>query len=234
MGMARQSVANPHRIYGWLRTTSSNDMVRATMARPPWLLLLALLVAPGLASALGLGEIKLSSGLNQRLSAEIPMFSLRPNDVDGMQIVLGSAEQFRRAGVERPFSLTKLRFKSEDFGDGTGMIRLTTQNAVAEPFLNFLIEVNWPTGRLVREFTLLLDPPVYGAAIRQTVARAVPTLQPPAPRALAPRTSSAVANNATSSVRPAASPFTQRVGPAPQAPPVRATACSRQQHWHPQ
>ena len=133
--------------------------------------------------ALGLGEIKISSGLNQRLSAEIPMFSLRPNDVDGMQIVLGSAEQFRRAGVARPFSLTKLRFQTEDFGDGKGVIRVSTQSAVNEPFLDFLVEVNWPSGRLVREFTVLLDPPVYGAAIRQTVARTVPTVQPSAPTA---------------------------------------------------
>ena len=158
------------------------------MVRPSSLLLLVLLIAPGWAAALGLGEIKLGSNLNQRLQAEIPLYSVRPNDVEGMRIALASPELFRRAGVERAFHLTRIKFNVVDNGDGTGSLRLSTDKVVNEPFLNFLLEVQWPNGRLVREFTLLLDPPVYGAAISSTIARSVPTVRPtaPAPRELGP------------------------------------------------
>jgi pilus assembly protein FimV len=154
------------------------------MVRRLTLLFLAVLLVPGWAGALGIGEINLSSRLNQPLQAEIPLYAVRPNDVEGMKIALASAAQFRRAGVERLFYLTRVRFAAEDTGDGTGRIRVTTDRPVNEPFLNFLVEVDWPTGRLVREFTLLLDPPVYGAAVRSTVATAVPNVAPRQPRQL--------------------------------------------------
>lgn len=155
------------------------------MVRPSSsLLLLLLLLAPGWAVGLGLGEIKLGSNLNQRLHAEIPLFALRPNDVEGMRIALASAELFRRAGVERAFHLTSLRFQTVDNGDGTGSIKITTPKVVNEPFLNFLLKVQWPNGRLVREFTLLLDPPVYGARLNAIVAQTVPTVRSAPPKKL--------------------------------------------------
>jgi pilus assembly protein FimV len=162
-------------------------------------------MVPGWAGALGLGEITLSSRLNQPLQAEIPLYAVRPNDVGGMKIALASAAQFRRAGVERPFYLTRINFAAEDNGDGSGRIRVSTNRPVNEPFLNFLVEVDWQTGRLVREFTLLLDPPVYGAAMRSKIARVAPTVAPNQPRQVA--TASTVH---TASVAQSSGPFANR------------------------
>ena len=115
--------------------------------------------------ALGLGNIEVNSTLNEPLRARINLSALQVGDLDGMQVRLASAEQFKRAGIQRPFQLSKLRFKAVEGSDGGGHITVTTRDPVVEPFLNFLVEVAWPRGRIVREYTILLDPPVYGAAI---------------------------------------------------------------------
>ncbi len=110
--------------------------------------------------ALGLGDIHVNSALNQNLDASIDLLSVEKGRLDDIRVTLASPKAFERAGVERPYLLTNLRFKPERLPDGSSVIRVTTQNPVREPFLNFLVEVNWPKGRVVREYTLLLDPPV--------------------------------------------------------------------------
>ncbi|MDX1434891.1 MAG: hypothetical protein R3286_20790, partial [Gammaproteobacteria bacterium] len=126
---------------------------------------LFLLFIPAGAWALGLGNIEVSSTLNEPLQARIDLNALHSGDLDSMQVQLASAEQFRRAGIERPFQLSKLKFTTVADGPDAGHIAITTRDPVVEPFLNFLVEVTWPRGRIVREYTVLLDPPVYGAAI---------------------------------------------------------------------
>ncbi|MEM7206750.1 MAG: FimV/HubP family polar landmark protein [Pseudomonadota bacterium] len=111
--------------------------------------------------ALGLGNIEMLSALNQPLEAEIELLSVREGETDGMIATLGSQEAFLRAGLDRPFILTQLRFNVEERNDGTPYIRVISKKPIVEPFLNFLIEVDWPRGRLVREYTVLLDPPVF-------------------------------------------------------------------------
>ncbi len=149
---------------------------------------LALLLAasPGAVLALGLGNVEVSTSLNEPLRAEIPLSGLRGGDVEDIDVRLGTAEQFRRAGLERPFYLSRLRFKVVVEGELKAHIEVTTPDRITEPFLNFLVEVNWPAGRMVREYTLLLDPPVYGAAISTAVQQSVPTVEafpePPAVR----------------------------------------------------
>ncbi|MEM7293746.1 MAG: hypothetical protein AAF420_10200, partial [Pseudomonadota bacterium] len=115
----------------------------------------------GNAHALGLGDIEMMSALNQPLDAEIELLSVREGETEGMIATLASQEAFLRAGIDRPFVLTQLRFSVEKRGDGTPYISVTSKKPVVEPFLNFLIEVDWPRGRLVREYTVLLDPPVF-------------------------------------------------------------------------
>ena len=116
------------------------------------------------AHALGLGEIELNSHLNQKLSAEIPLTEPGELGPEEILVSLGSPEDFERAGVERFFYLTDLRF--EVFTDGRGpRIRLTSRQPVTEPYLNFIVEVLWPKGRMLKEFTLLLDPPTYQAGV---------------------------------------------------------------------
>lgn len=114
--------------------------------------------------ALGVGEIELNSHLNQKLAAEIPLLDASGLRADEVLVSLGSSEDFERAGVERFYYLTDLRF--EVFIDGRGpRIRVTSRQPVTEPYLNFIVEVLWPNGRMLKEFTLLLDPPTYEAAV---------------------------------------------------------------------
>src|SRR5688572_12902834 len=113
------------------------------------------------AHALSLGDIEVYSALNQPLEAEILLTSVRPGETEGMLIRLASEEAFVQAGVERPFYLTKIKFRLESKPDGTEYILATTDNPVREPFLSFLIDIDWPRGHLVREYTVLLDPPVF-------------------------------------------------------------------------
>ncbi len=116
------------------------------------------------AQALGVGEIELNSHLNQRLSAEIPLVEAGELGPEEVLVSLGTPEDFERAGVERFFYLTDMRF--EVFSDGRGpRIRITSRQPVTEPYLNFIVEVLWPKGRMLKEFTILLDPPTYQAGI---------------------------------------------------------------------
>ena len=106
--------------------------------------------------ALGLGELTLDSSLSQPLKAEVHLVDTKGLTEWDIKPSLASQEDFDRAGVDRVFFLTKIDFKVE--GD---RILLTTRESINEPFLNFLIELNWPAGRVLREYTVLLDPPTY-------------------------------------------------------------------------
>ncbi len=118
------------------------------------------LLSPVGVYALGLGDIHLGSALNQRLNAEITVHLARTEELDDIKIELASSEAFARAGLDRPFLLSGLRFSPVQNSDGETIIAVTSREPIREPFLNFLVEVNWPKGRLVREYTVLLDPPV--------------------------------------------------------------------------
>ncbi|MEW6353311.1 MAG: FimV/HubP family polar landmark protein [Pseudomonadota bacterium] len=147
-----------------------------------WTLLLTTLtcLAPASVFALGLGEITVHSGLNQSLNAEIELLSARPEEVDNITVTLAGAEAFAAAGVDRPFLLTLLRFKVEQRANGTPYIKVYTQEPIKEPYLDYLIEVNWPAGRLLRQYTVLLDPPNLMAA-QQPVIRAPQARSEPVP-----------------------------------------------------
>jgi len=117
------------------------------------------LLAPLSANALGIGDIRLHSALNQSLNAEIPIVTSGGEDISEMKVSLASQEAFERAGIEKHYSLSKLRFKPLQKEDGSYVILVTSSDSIREPFLNFMIEVHWPQGRMQREFTVLLDPP---------------------------------------------------------------------------
>jgi len=119
------------------------------------------LVFPVSAYALGLGGLTLESTLNQKLDASIELLSVSDKDLAELSIQLASPAVYQRMGIERTVQLEQLRFDVVEGDDGKMRIHVTTPLTVTEPFLNFLIEVNWPSGRLIREFTVLLDPPVF-------------------------------------------------------------------------
>jgi len=117
------------------------------------------LLAPLGANALGIGDIRLHSALNQSLNAEIPLETSGDDELSSIRVTLASPEAFSRAGIERHYSLSKLRFTPQQRADGSYVIKVSSLESIREPFLNFMIEVHWPQGRLQREFTVLLDPP---------------------------------------------------------------------------
>lgn len=106
--------------------------------------------------ALGLGEMTLDSALNQPLNASVDLIDVQGLTNAEIKPRLASAEDFERAGIDRYQFLTQMKFSVN--GD---RILITTRDPVNEPFLNFLVELNWPAGRVLREYTVLLDPPVF-------------------------------------------------------------------------
>lgn len=153
---------------------------------------------------LGLGEITLRSALNQPLEAEIALLALRPDETDSVTVKLASNATFEQSGVERTPLHSELRFKLQQKATGDYYIRAYTQPPVKEPFVNFLVEINWSAGRLVREYTVLLDPPTLMAA--------------PAPRIQTPRTQSSSSTAARPIASPAAAVEPERITRAQTSP----------------
>ncbi|UCP00046.1 peptigoglycan-binding protein LysM [Metapseudomonas lalkuanensis] len=186
----------------------------------------------GVANALGLGEVTLRSSLNQPLEAEIELLEVRDLASAEVKPNLASAEDFSKAGVDRQYFLQDLKFTPVLKPNGRSVIRVTSSKPVREPYLNFLVEVLWPNGRLLREYTLLLDPPLYSPQAAAAAAPKIPVAAPaPAPRpAVAPApvrtTPAAPVAAAPRPSAPAAAPAT-----APKAPTDQYRTTSRDTLW---
>ncbi|QJD58096.1 FimV family protein [Pseudomonas sp. gcc21] len=139
------------------------------------------LMSSNMALALGVGDINLRSALNQPLEAEIELLQVKDLSSEEILPTLASVDDFGRAGIDRAFFLTDLNFTPVIKPDGRAVIKVTSSRPVNEPFLNFLMEVRWPSGRVLREFTVLLDPPLYQSS-SAPVAAAAPVTPPSAPR----------------------------------------------------
>ena len=120
-----------------------------------------LLTLPSAAFALGLGDIRLLSPLNAPLDAEIEVLDATPEDLQTLQAQIASRDKFAQHGVEWPTFLSSVQVKTNRTGDGHALIKLKSTDAITEPFITLLIEVNWARGHVMREYTMLLDPPVF-------------------------------------------------------------------------
>lgn len=120
----------------------------------------AALGMPQTSQALGLGQIETRSYLNQPLDASVMLQSSAADNLDSLSIRLANEQAFKRAGIPRPYELTQLKFKLERDRQGQPYIRISTPRPINEPFLSFLLEIEWDRGRLLREYTILLDPPM--------------------------------------------------------------------------
>src|SRR5208283_1524644 len=170
----------------------------------PRMMLMACLLSlsslwPSLSCALGLGEIHLNSALNEPMNAEIDLIAATPDELTALRASLAGRDSFTRYGIDRPPFLSTLTFKVGKSKDGRDVLLVHSTDAIPEPFVTFLVEVNWARGRLMREYTVLLDPPVYtpgenansaAPVMAPTTAAAPPAVPaPPAPRKQpAPRT----------------------------------------------
>ena len=168
----------------------------------------------GFASALGLGELTLRSALNQPFRAEILVRDVGELDVEEIKIALADDTAFENAGVERSQFLSSLEFQVELLGGGNGKIIVTTTKTVQEPYLDFIVEVRWPSGKINREYTVLLDLPVFSPAssaptvnVARSVPQSTPVVKSPVPKAMPAREpggSIGVANRIAPQVRDAA------------------------------
>jgi pilus assembly protein FimV len=110
--------------------------------------------------ALGLGEIHLNSALNEPMNADIDIIAATPEELTALRATLAPREAFTRYGIDRPPFLSSFTFKVTK-KDGRDVLNVRSGESVPEPFVTFLVDVNWARGHLMREYTVLLDPPVY-------------------------------------------------------------------------
>jgi pilus assembly protein FimV len=175
------------------------------------------------ANAAGLGKLTVLSALGQPLRAEIELTAVSNEEAAGLVAKLASSEAYRAANVEFNPALLSLRFAVEQRG-GRQFVRITSPQPLNEPFVDLLLELSWNNGRLVREYTFLLDP----AELRATQSAQVTPSAPAAPNARPARGSAAVpAAAAAAEPAPAARP--QRSARAEQTagePAMRTTAAA--------
>ena len=169
-------------------------------------LISAILLTPAAALGLGLGEIRLNSSLNEPLSAEIDLVAATPEELATLNAELASTEVFTRYGLDRPAWLSSLEFSVGRGQDGRSVLLVRSRDAISEPFVSFLIDVNWPRGRLLREYTVLLDPPAMLAPGDSPAAApiAAATTTPQQPAAAAPAPAPAPATPPAQETAPAA------------------------------
>jgi pilus assembly protein FimV len=185
--------------------------------KPIAVLRLVLVVAfslPLLAQAAGLGRLSVQSFLGQPLRAEIEIVSLLPGEESSLEARLASANAFQQAGIEFSPALASMRFEIVKVG-GRPTLRVTTRQPVNDPFLDILIELRWATGLLVREYTVLLDPPDY---LPQQPAAAAPV-----PRAAPAPTAAPAAAAPSAPAAPAPAPAAP-AAETPAAPPAAVAA----------
>lgn len=137
--------------------------------RPITYLSAALLaLASSSAMALGLGDIRVLSRPGQPLLAEIPVVSADPSELENLRVALASPVTFERVGLQRPTGLvSELQFELTRNAQGRAVVRVTSQTPVESPSLSFLIEADWGQGRLVREYSALVDAPASALAVAE-------------------------------------------------------------------
>lgn len=133
------------------------------------LLAAALLAVPLFAHAVGLGRLTVLSALGQPLNAEVQVVALQSGEEDSLRAAMASQAAFSSAGIQFNPALLDVKFAIER-RDGQVMLHLSTPRPVNDPFLDMLIELQWASGRLVREYTVLLDPPNYAKGPQAIVA----------------------------------------------------------------
>src|ERR1700729_2807696 len=193
---------------------------------PRLMLLMACLLAPALSWSLGLGEIHLNSALNEPRNAESDTIAPGPEELSALRASLAPKDAFPRYGIDKPPFLSTLTFKVGKSKDGRDVLLVRSTDSIPEPFVTFLVEVNWARGRLMREYTVLLDPPVYTPGERASSAApvAAATTAPSEPAtAPTPR----VKTTPLPATPPPTPPPPPPAPPPPPPPPRRASRSGR-------
>ena len=138
-------------------------------------------LSSGMAHALGLGELTLKSTLNQPLVAEIELLDVKDLTVAEVVPSLASPEDFAKAGVDRQAFLNDLTFTPVLNASGKSILRVTSSKPLSEPMVKFLVQVMWPNGRLLRDYSVLLDPSKFSPQTAEAAAQPAPTQTVTAP-----------------------------------------------------
>ncbi len=141
-----------------------------------------LVFASPMAMALGLGDIDMQSALNQPMQAVIKLTSSAGTRLSDIKVSLASLEAHQRAGLTKAQVLTSFHFNVEKDTAGNAVVHVTSSDPIREPYLEFLLELDWPKGRLLRQYTVLVDPPVTmpAAAPVTSPAQSRPAVATPA------------------------------------------------------
>ena len=200
---------------------------RARGAKRPLLYLSTALLALASSSALalGLGDIRVLSKPGQPLLAEIPVVSADPSELENLRVALASPVTFERVGLQRPTGLVgELQFELTRNAQGRAVVRVTSQTPVETPSLSFLIEADWGQGRLVREYSALVDAPSSALAVAEPeIVAPAGTLSNTIAREGTPSRAaaeSASAPAASTAATPAPAPARPRAVAAPAAAPA--------------
>ncbi len=118
-----------------------------------------LMLSPLAVQAAGLGKLSVKSALGQPLNAEIELLATDKAELAALTARMAGSDAFRNAKIEPAAALSSLKFTVEKKADGRPVLKITSSNPINDPFLDMLIELDWATGRMVREYTVLLDPP---------------------------------------------------------------------------
>ncbi|MHC8354770.1 FimV/HubP family polar landmark protein [Pseudomonas sp. LB3P81] len=132
-------------------------------------------LSSGMAHALGLGELTLKSSLNQPLVAEIELLDVKELTAAEVVPSLASPEDFAKAGVDRQAFLNDLSFTPVLNASGKSVLRVTSSKPLSEPMVKFLVQVVWPNGRLLRDYSVLLDPSKFSPQTAEAAAQPAPT-----------------------------------------------------------
>ena len=146
-------------------------------AKHGWLAV-ACALAPSIACAAGLGKITVHSALGQPLRAEIEVVSLQPGEAESLTAKLAPVAAFKQADIDFNVALQSVKFAVERRPGGAFVLVMSSPQPLNEPYVDMLIEMNWSSGRLLREYTFLLDPPEYKGQIAIAAAPAAPAKAP--------------------------------------------------------
>ena len=137
------------------------------------------------ALALGLGKLTVQSGLGQPLSARIELTAAQKEELDSLAARVAEPSVYRENNVHYSPAVSRARVAVEQGANNTAYLRISTPQAVNDPYLDLIVEVNWATGRVVRNYTFLLDPP--GTGETQAIEPVAPIRAPAQPAAVSRR-----------------------------------------------
>src|SRR5690606_16877983 len=165
-GATRAGGASPTSPRRAVILAAMNQEVRGVMRPLKYLSTALLALASSSAMALGLGDIRVLSRPGQPLLAEIPVISADPSELENLRVGLAAPATFERVGLQRPSGLVgELQFELTRNAQGRAVVRVTSHTPVDTPSLAFLVEADWGQGRLVREYSALVDAPTSAAAV---------------------------------------------------------------------